>query len=183
MSKGFNFIVNVVAGLLVIILVLTVVGIANFFYQSDTNLIDIIDPGTILIVISIILCALIIRSGLIKAINREKHLRPEKASVYKRFVDYFYTGLPMDDGWHELTAAMTLWASDSVLRQYFQLIKMMEEKELYDKIQQKAEKVLMEIRKDMGNTNLGILNGDIIHTEKRFEKYESKTKAPQVETV
>jgi hypothetical protein len=91
--------------------------------------------------------------------------------------------LPLDDGWHELTNAMTLWASDSVLRQYLRLIKKLEEKQDINSVQQNAEKVILEIRRDQGNTNLGILTGDIIKTEKRFEHYESKKKTQETANI
>ena len=176
MTKGYNFIVNFIAIFIIAGLTFGAFSIYQQLSSQNTEVLDHLDLNIIVLSISILLGALAVRSGVIKSSKYSKASLPEKTSTYKRFIDYFYSGLPLDDGWHELTTAMTLWASDSVLRQYLQLIKMLEEKEELNSIQQKAEKVILEIRKDQGNTNLGILAGDIIKTEKRFERYESKKK-------
>ena len=183
MSKGFNLIVNVVALLLIALIFYGIINITNLVSIDNTQWGSKLDINTLVIIAGIILTGMIVKSGLAQKQNSTDALNKEKSSAYKRFIDYFYIGLPLDDGWHELTSAMTLWASDSVLRSYLQLIAMMETKQDIDKIQKKAERVIMEIRRDVGNTNLGILNGDIIKTEKRFESYESKTKTPETETV
>jgi len=176
MTKGYHFIVNIISFLIIAGLIFGIFLLYQRLTQQDSEVFNHLDVNSILLSMSILLGALALRSGLIKNSKNSKTSPPEKTSTYKRFIDYFYTGLPLDDGWHELTTAMTLWASDSVLRQYLQLIKMLEEKDELNSVLQKAEKVILEIRKDQGNTNLGILTGDIIKTEKRFERYESKKK-------
>lgn len=176
MTKGYHFIVNIISLLIIAGLVFGIFLMYQRLTLQDSEVFNQLDVNSILLSMSILLGALAVRSGVIKSSKNSKASPPEKTSTYKRFIDYFYTGLPLDDGWHELTTAMTLWASDSVLRQYLQLIKMLEEKDELNSVQQKAEKVILEIRNDQGNTNLGILTGDIIKTEKRFERYESKKK-------
>lgn len=183
MTKGYSFIVNLIALVAIVGLVMS----GYFIYQNlaipDADIANQLDVNTIIICASILLGALVMRSGTRNTNRSVQPVYQEKYSTYKRFIDYFYTGLPLDDGWHELTSAMTMWASDSVLRQYLQLIRMLEEKQDIDALQKKAEKVVLEIRRDLGNTNLGILKGDIIKTEKRFESYESKKKTQKTASI
>lgn len=182
MSRGFNFIVNMISVLLLLAIILAIVALFRKMISTGFTEIEGLDLNTIVLATAIVLSGLIIKSGW-SISKMERQQAPEKVSAYQRFVDYFYAGLPADDGWHGLTAAMTLWASDNVLRQYMEVIGMIEEKQPVEDLKRKAEKVILDMRRDLGNSNLGILKGDIVKTEQRFEKYESETKTSKAAAV
>lgn len=118
---------------------------------------EVIEPQAAAIVsiafVALILVALIISSAIRKIVRKEdKHIHPEKAIIYRQFVENWYMqngNQKSEKQAYDLHKAMALWAGNNVLKEYMILIK---KEATSDKtVQIQAEKVLKEIRKDLGN--------------------------------
>ena len=171
---------NIATLLAIVLLGGVIYGSIKFAYLLPLDTITLssaLNINVLFVGLCAIVCTIIIRSA-IKS-NNKYNLpnRVERGATYKRFVDYFYSGLPMDDGWYELTSHMTLWAPDTVLKHYVALIKMLEEKVEPQLIQRKAELVIREMRRDWGYSNWGLLMGDLVNTANRFELDEQSVQS------
>lgn len=183
MSKGLNLITILLGLVFLLSVIVGVVVTIQHVVRNEMVSTGLVDLNTLAIVGSIIISGLILKSGLRMSKESIPRLQEEKISAYKRFVDNFYKGLPADESWHELTSSMTLYASAPVLRRYLKLEKLMDASHDDKLILNTGEKIIFEMRKDLGHSNLGILVSDFINTEKRFRKYESKKKVPQTKTI
>ena len=150
---------------------ITVLGIK--FVISQYQMINI-QTTPILIIISIlsIICSLII-AGAIKSspMGRNRNINPEKAAVYNHFIDLLSIStefeitsqnINIDAEYKLLRKEMVLWASDNVLKKYLEFDKLLIELTIDKKIVlNKGEKVIFEIRKDLGNRNQNLKTGQI----------------------
>lgn len=171
MNKGYQFIINLLAFAVIVGSIYLITQWAGTLDVSQVTITNTLDANVVLVVIAVLAGVILIRSAVRPRSKTNGINRVERGATYKRFVDYFYQGLPLDDGWHDLTAHMTLWAPDNVLKKYLQLVQLLEEKKDKALIERKAELVIFEIRRDWGFSNLGIITEDLVKTSKRFEKY------------
>jgi hypothetical protein len=109
--------------------------------------------------------------------HNDKNIHPEKAVLYSKFINAWnsYESTPKSlvnetDQW---LSHMQLWASDDVLKQYIQFQKVLRENNSSNEVITKdAGKLLLEIRKDLGNKNKGI--SPAMFKLKRESKHNNK---------
>jgi hypothetical protein len=149
----------------------TILGIK--FVIAQYQMVDI-QTTPILIIISIlsIICSLII-AGAIKSspMGNNRNINPEKAAVYNHFIDLLSIStefeitpqnINMNAEYKLLRKEMVLWASDKVLKKYLEYDKYLNELTIDKKtLLNKGEKVIFEIRKDLGNRNQNLKTGQI----------------------
>ena len=93
----------------------------------------------------------------------DKTIHPEKAVIYKRFIDLWYEpSIQNEESLSELSKSMALWAGDDVLKQYI-LLDQEEQNSgsARNNLNAQIEKVILEMRRDLGQKNFGILSGHI----------------------
>lgn len=118
-----------------------------------------------IVVFTVIFSAILISilNGAFK--NADKSIHPEKAIIYKQFIDNCYDNEILSDhpsNSNGLARSMALWASDAVLEQYIILEKMSILPHQKDNnAAQQMEKVILEMRRDLGQKNFGIQKGSI----------------------
>jgi len=157
--------ISVVGG----IAVLLVIASQYLFDQYES-----LDPqwsSAILIVSVVLLLCTFVLARAIHSLsgNKDKAIHPEKAVVYGNFIELWVrtnTLEAMDDAGEtnlqNQRKQLTLWAADAVLKEYLKLEKMASTNTPGDELQIQAEKVVLEMRKDFGNRNRGILKGDLL---------------------
>lgn len=121
----------------------------------------------IISIVALIFCALLISNAIKNnQAKREFTILNDRLTVYKRFLDVWLGDkmlLSYQPEPYQLSYAMCLLASDRVLKQYKKFI-LIHQKEP-DNIEGKKsifERILLEMRKDLGGYNLGILKGDML---------------------
>lgn len=159
------------------------IGIGWLAYLGIRFIIDqfeVIDQrtGAVLTILSvvIILSASILGGAIRSAIrSADKTIHPEKAIIYKKFLDIWYSNNNIEEYPREhsdLDKAMSLWASDGVLKQYLSFKNSNKSSEIQETLMKvRAEKVVLAMRKDLGQQNFGIRSGSI-------NNMLNKTKSP-----
>jgi len=115
-----------------------------------------------------IICSLLI-AGAIRTLNGVHHasIHQEKAVIYTRFIEAWISGIKNGTDlfreMYELKPHLLILSGDAVLKQFDILTRMLQEEgQTRDRLVEQAEKVLLEMRKDLGNRNRGILKGDLL---------------------
>lgn len=95
-----------------------------------------------------------------------EEMRPERAEVYTRFIEaWSYTLIGHVNAQEELQTAekqLILWGSSNVIKQYTAYRKRDTQCNPRDPaIRQLIEKVIFEMRKDLGQSNFGLNAGDL----------------------
>jgi len=115
--------------------------------------------------------------------KRSQQVLQDRLGVYKRFLDAWLSeGLinSSDPSPFQLTYAMSLLASDGVLKQYRKLLKLQESNPLEIKAKQQVlQRIILEMRRDLGQPNFAILQGDLDFI---FKHDNSKSKTYNHET-
>jgi len=96
--------------------------------------------------------------------HNDKVVQPEKMMIYARLIelwganesDYLLDQTALD----QMRKPMTLWAGDAVLKRFMKLCSQMDAKESAAVYNKHAEGLLAEIRRDLGNSNDGIIFTD-----------------------
>lgn len=123
----------------------------------------------IMIIISVLLlvCSFII-AGAFRNNKRkdDKQVHPEKAYIYSNFINYYITireSIRKTGAInYRFRSDITLWAGKNVLKSYMQFNKNLDELNPDNpKIMEQAEKVIFEMRKELGHDNYGFNEGDI----------------------
>lgn len=90
-------------------------------------------------------------------------MQPEKAAAYRTFAEFWFqrsmnTDLRAGNQLpKELHAAMSLWASESVLKTYQELVRTLGDPAVtHEVVIEYGEKVLLAMRKDIGTSNNGV---------------------------
>ena len=118
-------------------------------------------------------------------VDNDKQIHAEKSVIYKTFIDLWtnidHNQIEKEGG--NLKKAMILWANDHVLKNYLVLQSYYANHETdQGKINKQVEKVILEMRRDLGEKNTGIMRGDILilinrtkvtHYEKQTTKKET----------
>lgn len=115
----------------------------------------------------IIIMSMLIFLGALKRLLKksDKSIHPEKAIIYQQFIDVSYDRDLFFENLHvqeNLVRSMTLWASDAVLKQFILLKNIASKPSTNTEIfSNQVENVILEMRKDLGQKNLGIDQGSI----------------------
>jgi hypothetical protein len=135
------------------------------FGQFDTKLGSLIILVSAVILISALIIGWAIRSI---AYSGDRAIQPEKAIIYSKFLEMWIqnknkeiTSDEFQNNYLEIKKHMILWSSDSVLQQFIQFDNQLNKSIEPAKINVFAEKVILEIRKDLGVKNRGINLGNI----------------------
>lgn len=148
--------------------VLLVIASRYLFDQYES-----LDPqwsATIVIVSVVLLLCTILLARAIHSLsaNKDKTIHPEKAVVYGNFIELWSKthSLHAEDDEDQTNLQnqrkqLTLWAADGVLKEYLKLEKLASAGAGAGELRTQAEKVVLEMRKDLGNRNRGILKGDL----------------------
>lgn len=118
-----------------------------------------------------VLCTIILARALNSVARKaDKTIHPEKAIVYGNFVEIRnrMTALPAGDeiqikNLQNQRKQMMLWAADDVLKDYLKLEKLIDSDAPEQRILGQVERVILAMRRDLGNNNWGILKGDLIN--------------------
>lgn len=115
----------------------------------------------------LLLCSFILAAAIrFNKTRNDKHIQPEKAYIYSDFINYYITiresirkeGIIN----YRFRSDITLWAGKNVLNAYLQFNKYIDELNPDNsKILEQAEKVIYEMRRDLGNDNYGFNKGDL----------------------
>lgn len=151
-------------------------GIALLLYVSSAYLIDQyerLDPqwaaGIFIVSVVVLICTLILGRAIHSiSENKDKIIHPEKSVVYGNFIELLSQNSTLQ-AFEEIDATnlqnqrkqLTLWAADDVLKEYLILEKQASTDDNNIELQLQAEKVVLAMRKDLGNQNLGISRGDL----------------------
>jgi len=144
-------------------------AVTNFFADLNKPLAAILATASVVVLLS----AVIVAGGIRRAMKREsdQQLRAERAAVYGRFIETLQQSISQRDLDTGKTRAfsqalkkdMILWASNSVLKQFAALQKIARELWLQDQeFLAQVEKVLLEMRQDLGQTNWGLKERDVL---------------------
>jgi len=138
------------------------------FLETNYALLQPETKAFIIVLLAAVLLALFVAGYVFRSGQRmnDKAVHPEKAIVYKSFIDIWQagikTGVPIREE-DDLQSAMTLWAGGKVLSEYLKLHRILDQKPAQlDQIIKQVEKVILEIRTDIGSGNRGVLSGDIL---------------------
>lgn len=139
---------------------LGVTFVISQFEMFDARETAIVTVSSLVVLISSLIIAASIRSSIQKG---DKKIQPEKAKLYTRYLEAYEMSKKNSKDFEkqveDLNRYMILWAGDEVLKEYGQLLKMIENGD--EGIQVQATNVLLEIRKDIGHKNRGV-NLDLI---------------------
>lgn len=125
--------------------------------------------GIILISVVAVLCTLILsRSVYSMSSAKDKNILPEKSIVYQNFIG-LSTRLGLNEGdddrskynMEDQHRQMMLWASDSVLKEYLKLQKVIDADGEVGKQIDQMERVILAMRRDLGYNNAMIVRGDL----------------------
>jgi len=122
----------------------------------------VLDPTltAVMAVVSItIIFSASILAGAIRSVanSGDKPVHTEKENSYKLFVEHYFAQNSLaTDEIATLDRSMALWASDGVLKQYMKLRNIKDQKNQTWQDYPQAQRVLLEIRKDLGHRNLGM---------------------------
>jgi hypothetical protein len=134
---------------------LGVTFVINQFEMFDARETAIVTVSSLVVLISSLIIATSIRSSIQKG---DKKIHPEKARLYTRYLEVYElskkNSKDFDKQVEDLNRHMILWAGDEVLKEYGQLLKMIDNGD--EDIQAQATNVLLEIRKDIGHKNRGV---------------------------
>ena len=148
--------------------------VINVFGDLDAYVASVIYAAIIAMLFSAVMISLIVRLGQ-KRTSTER-MQMEKATVYQRFLAAWYNVLNQADTAsaqsklrmvNDLQAAeqqCLLWGSSNVIRHYTTYQAHGTSHDLRDPaIQPLIAKVLQEMRKDLGHSNVGIQTGDLFN--------------------
>jgi len=133
------------------------------FLVDQFGLLDVREMPDLIIASVVYLAGAAIVAGSIRNSmkHNDKNIHPEKAVLYSKFINAWNSfngerkNLAEETG--SLLAHMQLWASDDVLKQFIRFQELLWEDDSPDEvITKEAGKLLLEIRKDLGNKNKGI---------------------------
>ena len=162
---------NIIAFTLVMAIITAVVyvtykGIGYFTVQLDwlnKEQLSLLSLGIIII----ILCTLILASAIRYSRPKgDRHIVPEKAIVYNNFINYYisirssiqYEG----EVNYRFRSDMVLWAGSNVLKKYMVFNQYLNDLNSDNpKILEQAEKVIMEMRNELGQYTYGLKPGDL----------------------
>lgn len=122
-----------------------------------------------LVIISVILiiCALIIAAAIRgNQLKNDKIVLPDKAKLYSEFVNYYVeTAKIISEGGavnYRFRSDMALWAGKDVLKAYMYFVNYLDGKSPESKrVFELGEKVILEMRKDIGHQNYRLKAGDL----------------------
>jgi len=163
-GKLISFIL--VIGLLVAIgwaILLGVKYIAGQFNLLSTEL----TSSMIIVLALFLICTLILASAINESkFKGDKPVHPEKSFIYTDFINYFlelkHSLINKEEITYWFRSDITLWAGKDVLRSYLLLNQYLDKPNADNsKILEQAEKVIFEMRKDLGQKNYGIKPGDL----------------------
>ena len=145
----------------------------HLFSGLDMQVAAVICAAVVAVLFSAVMIPFIIRIG--ETLKHMERLRGKKAEVYRRLLAAWASALrqPANAGRQralhmedELQAAeqqLLLWGSRSVIKHYVVYQKQATPHEPHDPaVMPFIEKVLIEIRKDLGQSNVGLETGDVI---------------------
>ena len=135
----------------------------NQFGTLDSELTSVI----IIISTLILLCSLILAAAIrFNKTKNDKQVHPEKAYIYSEFITY-YVELRKSiqtEGKinYRFRSDISLWSGKEVLKSYIKFNRLLDELNPDNPIiLEQAEKVLFEMRKELGNDNFGLRTGDL----------------------
>lgn len=178
-----KFLENVLALITTLAIIILAAWLAYWGIRYIIDQFQIVNPSTsatLTILAVIVIISSIIISGAIRSVVKsgDKPIHPEKAIIYKQFIDIWCnTGFPIDQNLKMSNArAMALWAGDGVLKQYLILKKIKPESRSNEQVSlAQIEKVIMEMRKDLGQKNFGVRSGNINEILNQGQLSDNKT--------
>jgi hypothetical protein len=150
----------------------------------DKEQISILSIGSLVALLCTLILASAIRNNKTKG---DRHILPEKAIVYNDFVNYYITirSSIQKEGMinYRFRSDMVLWAGSSVLKKYMIFNQYLDELSPDNpKILEQAEKVIIEMRNELGQYTYGLKTGDLdnlIFTGRTYQVNNHKNqKAP-----
>ena len=157
---------RLIGGLFALVLIIIIGWGIYLGVKHSVYLLEYLDKPTfvILVVSSLIVFigALMISSAIHKhaRLNGRKHGYPGKVELYRMFI----TQLNRSENFSDLNKTMALYGSGSVIKEYLEFLKILNDQSITSpQAQQQFEKVMMEMRKDIGESNLEIKQGDLIN--------------------
>ncbi len=164
--KFLQNLLAMLATLAIIIFVGWLVYWLTRYVIDQFNVVDTSKAAVLTIIAVITITCTIIIAGAIRSIVKtgDKPIHPEKAIIYKQFIDFWYDpGFFTDANMRaNLMKSMALWASDGVLKHFLTLQKLGHQPDKKNKsTSRQLEKVIREMRRDLGQKNFGIIAGSI----------------------
>lgn len=165
-----KFLQNTLAAITTLAIIILSAWLVYWGIQYIIGQFQIVDPSiaaTLTISAVILIISSIIISGAIRSVTKsgDKAIHPEKAIIYKKFLDIWYSESKYKEYPNEkydLDKAMSLWASDFVLKQYINFKNTSGTSPLEHTLKKvKAEKVVLAMRRDLGQNNFGVKAGSI----------------------
>jgi len=109
---------------------------------------------------------LIIASAIKSGNKRDQYIHPEKAIVYTRFIELWGEKINEErarENILELHRAFLLWSDKNVLREFIKLKAMIDELSPKNpRILNQVEKVILTMRKDVGEDSFGVKPGELL---------------------
>lgn len=132
---------------------------------------DALQSPVFIISAVIVMCTFILSRSVYSLSNRmDKNIHPEKAVVYGNFIEIrneMAAGSGLSDiqikRLQNQRKQMLLWAADDVLKEFLKLEKLIAGSATDNRLLPQVEKIILCMRRDLGNSNLGILRGDLAH--------------------
>lgn len=169
--KAINKFIGVVIGLA---LLAALLAGGYFLVRYVVGVFNTLEPqlATFTAIVSVValLCATIIAGGLKSRDHREQETRTQKAQLYKQLLSSScrWDTSEGEDSREaevehlELKQRLALWGSPGVISKYAELERVMRQEES-DGVQPLLKQLVMEMRKDLGQTTLNINQDDILY--------------------
>lgn len=152
------------------IVALCFVGIKYLIDQYPYRYDEWSSPVVTISAVALVCTFILSRSVYSLASRMDKNIHPEKAIVYGNFIEIrnqmaAASGLDDTQVRHlqNQRKQMLLWAADDVLKEFLTLEKLIAGSATDSKLLAQAERIILCMRRDLGNNNLGILRGDLMH--------------------
>lgn len=118
------------------------------------------------ILFTIVFCAILISNALKNNLEkRNQNVILDRLGVYKRLLDVWLGDGLLDSNEkapYQLSYAVSLLASDNVLKQYKKLLQLQEtDPQNMEQKQKLLQRIILEMRQDLGQLNYAILQGDL----------------------
>jgi hypothetical protein len=162
---------NIIVFLLGIAVVTAFIGSIIYgikFLITQFGLLDSASSAQVIIGSSLILICTLILAGAIRYSKSagDRPVHPEKAAIYSDYINYFIAlreGIKINGRIsYRFRSDITLWANKNVLKSYLIFNILLDKLSPDDpKIMEQAEKILFEMRKELGQDNFGLKKGDL----------------------
>lgn len=184
MNRNLTIFSSLIASLIYVGAVVGLIVLGARFLEG--GLVDLPKEWTavlILVLFTVVFCSFLMSNALKNNLEkRNQSVILDRLGVYKRLLDLW-----IGDGFlttqekapYQLSYAMSLLASDNVLKQYKKLVQFQEtDPHNIEQKQKMLQRIILEMRRDLGQLNFAILQGDLDFI---FDLNEPKTHTYETE--